>query len=198
MGSQRGTSTRLSTTGLEQCVVSGKRTVSGSRILQFGGVIDQIVADGKAAIPVLISQITDSRWISEPVYDFWPRIRAGELARFILRDLFLDDTRSKSTIPPLFPERNCTGPAGECWQKFRRKHSLKELQARWEQFWNASQARVYWDAKARCFRLSIAEPELPSRSMDCSPFMLALLPCPLTRASRMMGFCELIQDPGKA
>jgi hypothetical protein len=32
-------------------------------------VIDQIVADGKAAISVLISQITDSRLIQEPVYD---------------------------------------------------------------------------------------------------------------------------------
>src|SRR5579872_4683398 len=47
-------------------------------------VIDQIVADGKSSIPVLISQITDSRWIAEPVYDYWPRIRTGELAYFIL------------------------------------------------------------------------------------------------------------------
>ena len=53
-------------------------------------VMDQIVADGKSAIPVLISQITDSRWIAEPVYDFWPRIRTWELAYFILRDLFVE------------------------------------------------------------------------------------------------------------
>src|SRR5262245_42247340 len=38
-------------------------------------VIDRIVADGKSAIPVLISQITDSRRIAEPIYDFWPPIR---------------------------------------------------------------------------------------------------------------------------
>jgi hypothetical protein len=31
--------------------------------------MDQTVADGKSAIPVLISQITDSRWIAETVYD---------------------------------------------------------------------------------------------------------------------------------
>jgi hypothetical protein len=66
-------------------------------------VMDEIVADGKSAIPVLISQITDSRWIAEPVYDYWPRIRAGELARSILSDLFFDDTWQKSTMPPLFP-----------------------------------------------------------------------------------------------
>ncbi|HTY61221.1 MAG TPA: hypothetical protein VMG30_03085 [Acidobacteriota bacterium] len=33
-------------------------------------VIDRIVADGKDAIPILISQITDVRWIKEPVYDY--------------------------------------------------------------------------------------------------------------------------------
>jgi hypothetical protein len=44
-------------------------------------VMDRIVADGKSAIPVLISQITDSRWIPETVYEYWPRIRIGELAR---------------------------------------------------------------------------------------------------------------------
>ena len=55
-------------------------------------VIDRIVADQKSALPVLIAQITDSRWIAEPVYDFWPRIRAGELAYFILENLFVDDT----------------------------------------------------------------------------------------------------------
>jgi len=59
-------------------------------------VMDQIVADGKSAIPILISQITDSRWIAEPVYDFWPRIRTGELAYFILGNLFVDDTWQKA------------------------------------------------------------------------------------------------------
>jgi hypothetical protein len=47
-------------------------------------VMDQIVADGKSAILVLISQITDSRWIAETVYDYSLRIRTGELAHFIL------------------------------------------------------------------------------------------------------------------
>jgi hypothetical protein len=117
-------------------------------------VIDQIVADGKSAIPVLISQITDSRWIAEPVYDFWPRIRTGELAHFILSDLFLDDTWQKSTMPALFPQEKCDEPSWVCWEKFRRTHSLKELQTRWSSFWKANQDKIYWDGKARCFRLS--------------------------------------------
>lgn len=122
-------------------------------------VIDQIVADGKSAIPVLISQITDARWIDEPVYDFWPRIRTGELAYFILGSLFVDDSWTKSTMPPLFPEEeNCDKrlPGQECWRQFRKTHSLATLQARWAEFWKTNQDRIYWDGKARCFRLSNA------------------------------------------
>jgi hypothetical protein len=119
-------------------------------------LIDQIVADGKDAIPVLISQITDSRFIVEPVYDFWPRIRAGELAYFILGDLFLDDTWQKSTMPNLFPSQTCppAEPAWVCWGNFRKTHSLKDLQNRWTEFWKTNQDRIYWDTKARCFRLA--------------------------------------------
>ena len=69
-------------------------------------VINQVLADGKSAIPVLISQITDSRWIAEPVFDFWPRIRAGELAYFILANLLLDDTWTKSTMPDFYREQH--------------------------------------------------------------------------------------------
>jgi hypothetical protein len=127
-------------------------------------VMDEIVADGKSAIPVLISQITDSRWIAEPVYDFWPRIRAGELAHFILSDLFLDDTWRKSTMPPLFPHQDCDDqPAWVCWGNFRKTHNLKDIQTHWMQFWKANQDKLYWDEKARCFRLSSAKIESSNR-----------------------------------
>ena len=122
-------------------------------------VIDQIVADEKDAIPRLISQITDSRTIAEPVYDFWPRIRAGELAYFILDDLFLDDTWQKSTMAPLFPSQPCTEAAWECWAGFRKKHSLNELHAKWMHFWIANEKNVYWDSKARCFRVMVPHSE---------------------------------------
>src|SRR5271170_7438907 len=113
-------------------------------------VIDQIVADGKTAIPVLISQITDTRLISRPVYDFWPRIQTGELAILVLNDLFLDDTWMKHTMPDLFPNRLCDHdkPASDCWGEFRKAHTLREIQSRWIEFWKANQNEVYWDAKA--------------------------------------------------
>jgi hypothetical protein len=116
-------------------------------------VMDQIVTEGKSAIPVLISQITDSRWIAEPVYDFWPRIRTGELAYFILGDLFVDDTWRKSTMPPLFPEQHCDDASWVCWARFRKLHSLADLQAGWMKFWKTNKDRIYWDDKGRCFRL---------------------------------------------
>jgi hypothetical protein len=117
-------------------------------------VIDRIVADGKSAIPVLISQITDSRWIAEPIYDFWPRIRAGELAHFILENLFVDETWQQSTMPALFSPEPCDGPSWVCWASFRKRHSLEEIQTRWTAFWKANKERIYWDEKGRCFRLA--------------------------------------------
>src|ERR1017187_810826 len=113
----------LSTWSNEMCRAKGRFQ---DRYYCDSAVMDEIVADGKSAIPVLISQITDSRWIEEPVYDFWPRIRAGELAYFILSDLFLDDTWQKSTMPDLFPHQDCKNdePAWVCWGHFRTTHSL--------------------------------------------------------------------------
>lgn len=116
-------------------------------------IIDQIVADGKSSIPILISQISDARWIAEPIEDFWPRIQVGDLAFFILSDLFLDDTWTKRTMPELFPEPKCEDPSFVCWSKFRKTHSLATFHAGWLKFWNANRERIYWDDKARCFRL---------------------------------------------
>jgi hypothetical protein len=117
-------------------------------------VIDRIVSDGKAAIPILISQITDDRWIDEPVYDFWPQIRAGELAVFILNDLFLDDTWKHRTMPDLFIDDKCDEASPICWERFRKLHSLADIKKHWTDFWLANKNSIYWDNKSRCFRLT--------------------------------------------
>ena len=119
-------------------------------------VMDHIVADGKSAIPVLISQITDASLIAEPVYDYWPCFTVGQLAYLILQDLFTDETWTKSTMPQLFVQEKCDGaiPGWECWKNFRKTHSMKTLQSRWMKFWNTNQRRIYWDKKGRCFRLA--------------------------------------------
>jgi hypothetical protein len=144
----------LNTGSNEMCRAKGRfqdRDHCGS------AVIDRIVADGKPAIPILISQLTDARWIAEPVYDYWLRIRTGELAYFILGDLFLDDTWQKGPMLPLFPEQHCDDAAPVCGGNFRKTHTLRQLQARWMEFCKANRDKVYWDEKARCFRLSAAK-----------------------------------------
>jgi hypothetical protein len=122
-------------------------------------VIDQIVADGKPAIPVLISQITDARLVPNRVYAYnWPQSQVGELAYFVLGDLFLDDTWTKRTMPELFPVVPCNKPGWGCWADFRKLHDLASIQVKWSMFWRTNQDRIYWDAKARCFRLGDAKP----------------------------------------
>ena len=135
-----------------QCATKGR-----FQDLQYhrSAIMDRIVADEKLAIPILISQMTDSRMTAKQVFCYiWPPIQVGELAHFILSDLFLNETWQEVTMPALFPIRRCDGPGWVCWGEFREKHSMKEIQARWMQFWKSSQARVYWDKKARCFRVS--------------------------------------------
>jgi hypothetical protein len=52
---------------------------------------------------------------------------------------FLDDTWQKRTMPVLFPLQDCdTEPAWVWWGEFRK----------------ANQDKIYWDEKARRFRLS--------------------------------------------
>jgi hypothetical protein len=120
-------------------------------------VIDQIVADGKAAIPILISQITDNHLIKEQVINYWPQLRAGELALFILENLFLDDTWKHETMPDLFNDRKCDEGGYVCWEQFRKRYSLADIQKRWTVFWTANQDNIFWDDKSRCFRLKNQE-----------------------------------------
>ncbi len=117
--------------------------------------IDRIVADGKQAIPILISQITDERRMREPVLDFRPPFRVGELAILILDDLFLDQDWKRRTMPDLFPDSRCKAgvPERECWTRFRAKHSLATIQARWFRFWQMNERLTNWDEAARCFRV---------------------------------------------
>src|SRR5690348_589648 len=43
-------------------------------------LMDQIIADGKAAIPVLISQLMETRPTKEPIYDYWALTTSGDIA----------------------------------------------------------------------------------------------------------------------
>jgi hypothetical protein len=117
--------------------------------------MDQIIAQGKASIPVLISQLTDTRRTQEPIYDYWSYTTAGDIAYFILTDLFTDSDWKTFNMPDLESlNHECDAAAETCWRKFLRKRGRKFVQDQWLAAWNASERGVYWDEDARCFRLS--------------------------------------------
>src|SRR5260370_25027798 len=81
-------------------------------------MMDKIVADGKPAVPILISQLTDPRETKKPIYDYWGQTTAGDIAYFILNDLFTDSNWTTFNRPGLEALKDdCNGPAETCWRR---------------------------------------------------------------------------------
>src|ERR1700685_1401378 len=55
-----------------------------------GKVMQQILADGKDAIPILISQLTQTTIKKNQIADYWSGTRSGDVAFVMLVDLFTD------------------------------------------------------------------------------------------------------------
>ena len=122
-------------------------------------VMDQIIAAGPKSVPVLIGMLTDTRMVKtqEPIICFWPGMTISDVAFCALGDLFLDPQTNTTTIPGagwnemLGPDEG--RPAWEQLHRFTRTQGLKALQAKWQKLWDNHASQVYWDPKARCFRL---------------------------------------------
>ncbi len=118
-------------------------------------LMDRIVGDGKAAIPVLISQLTDIHKTPKPIYDYWSYTTVGDIARFILDDLFTDSDWTTFNMPGLESlHDNCQDTGEVCWRRFLKKHGRKYVQDRWLAAWNANKDRIYWDEQTRCYRIT--------------------------------------------
>jgi hypothetical protein len=118
-------------------------------------MVDQVVGQGKAAVPILISQITDTRKTPRPIYDFCDYTTAGDVATFLLNDLFTDSDWKTFNMPGL--ERlhdKCDDPSWVCWHRFVKKHGRMFIQQQWSAAWNANKDRIYWSTQTRCFRVS--------------------------------------------
>jgi hypothetical protein len=118
--------------------------------------IDRIIADGKDAIPVLISNLTGTRRTKEPIYDYWALTTSGDVAYFILNDLFTDSDWKTFNMPGLeaLADKECHSYAEDCWRTFLKKRGRKFVQDQWHAVWEKNKDRVYWDEKARCFRVA--------------------------------------------
>jgi hypothetical protein len=119
-------------------------------------VMDQIIAAGTDAVPILISQIADARELKYPTFAFWNgRMTYGDLAAFILDDLFTDSDWQSFNMQGLEELRpKCESSAEQCWHRLIKQHGRKFVQDKWLAAWRANKDRVYWDMQARCFRLS--------------------------------------------
>jgi hypothetical protein len=119
-------------------------------------LMDRIIGQGKGAIPMLIWQLTDTRHkTKEPIYDYWGETNTGDVAYFILHDLFTDSDWKTFNLPGVeSPYDKCDEASDVCWRRFLKKHGRKFVQDQWLAAWKANKDRVYWDEQARCFRLS--------------------------------------------
>jgi hypothetical protein len=121
--------------------------------------MEEIIAAGPEAVPVLIGMISDTRMArtQEPIICFWPSMAIGDIAFCTLTDLFTDSTYAKTTVPGAGWDE-MLGPAGSrpAWDQlhdFIKKHGRTNLQSKWRKLWNRYRTEMYWDAKERCFKL---------------------------------------------
>ncbi len=141
-------------------VINGEQICndSRSRFQDFStSGMDQIIAAGPKAVPVLIRMISDRRMANtrEPLICYWPGMAIGDIAFCVLTDLFTD-TAGRTTVRGA-DWNDLLGPGniGASWEQlhgFIKKHGSGALQVRWLRVWNKYKGEVFWDSKERCFR----------------------------------------------
>ncbi len=142
-------------------VVDGRQMCEDKGRLQDypSKVMNEIIAAGPKAIPVLTDMVTDTRVAktNEPIICYWPEMTIGDLAFCTLNDLFTDSSGSKTTMPGA-GWNEILGPANDrpAWQQLHdyvRKNGRKSLQIKWQKLWSRYKGQFFWDAKERCFKL---------------------------------------------
>lgn len=122
-----------------------------------GKVMRRILTDGKHAIPILISQLTETTRTNKQIADYWSDTRSGDVAFVVLTDLFTQPNSEASEMPDV-PDWNtvlkgCRRVAQACWDEYLQKHGRHSVKQAWLRAWSLHEGRVYWDAEVRCFRL---------------------------------------------
>jgi hypothetical protein len=123
----------------------------------YDPVTKQVLAAGNRAIPVLISQLTETDRTRTPALDFWSYTTSGDVAFIFLTDLFTDKDLSSSTVPhvPTWEKimSGCSDNAEACWRKYIRKNGIRSVQRSWQSAWERNRNQIVWDPESRCFRL---------------------------------------------
>jgi hypothetical protein len=116
-------------------------------------VVQQILQDPNASVPILISQISDRRTTGKEAICFWGKQSIGDMA-FILFAELLEDQDGRAPVPELSWE-GLVGGDGSIWSyaAYVKKHGYKGLQLKCRRAWLRHRNELRWDAKERCFRL---------------------------------------------
>jgi hypothetical protein len=123
-----------------------------------GKVIQRILADGKSAIPILISQLTETARTKKQIADYWFNTSSGDVAFIVLTDLFTDADGQTFEMPGVPNWRTvmkgCDSTAQGCWEQYQHKHGRMSVKQAWSRAWESRKDQVHWDPAARCFRVS--------------------------------------------
>lgn len=122
--------------------------------------MSDILAAGKDAIPILISQLTDSDRTKRPIQDGWTYTNAGDVAYIVLISLFTgtDGTFNLPDVPTWKAVmRGCNTAVEGCWREYVRKTGRESIQQAWLKAWTAHKDQIFWDSRSRCFRLANGE-----------------------------------------
>jgi hypothetical protein len=125
-----------------------------------GKVMTDILAAGKDAIPILISQLTDSDRTKRPIQDGWTYTNSGDVAYIVLISLFTgtDGTFNLPDVPTWKTVmRGCNTAVEGCWREYVRKTGRESIQQAWLKAWTTHKDQIFWDSRSRCFRLTNAE-----------------------------------------
>jgi hypothetical protein len=123
-----------------------------------GQVMQQILADGRDGIPILISQLTETTIAKNQIADYWSGTRSGDVAFVVLNDLFTVADPHSFGMPGVpnwsTVQKGCNRAAQACWAEYLHKHGRISIRQAWQRAWNLHKDQIYWDAKAQCFRVS--------------------------------------------
>ena len=123
-----------------------------------GKVMQEMLADRKNAIPILISQLTETSRTEKQIADYWFDTSSGDVAYIVLTDLFTDSDGHTFEMPGVqdWPTvmKGCSTTAQGCWEQYLRKHGRISVKQAWLHARNLRKTQIYWEPTARCFRLS--------------------------------------------
>ena len=122
-------------------------------------LIDQLLANGKDAIPFLISKLEDDTKINHQVLVCWPGpATVGDVAFVILMNFTTDSSWTRTTVPgadrdSLLGKYDPTLPGVQRLSRFVEEHGRKPIRLKWEKIWAKYKDEIIWDEWQRCFRV---------------------------------------------